>query len=158
MATRGSLRRLAHDDDGAAAVEFALVGSTFLLLVCMTFELGLMLFTQSVLNDAARDGARLIRTGQANTSTIFIAQVCAKVGALVPSCTTTLTYKVQAAASFNSLATGGALTNQYNPGTSGQDVVAEVGYTRATIIPWTSTYLHSANLQVATVAFQNDPY
>ena len=85
MAARGSLRRLARDDDGAVAIEFALVGSTFLLLVCMTFELGLMLFTQSVLNDAARDGARLIRVGQASTSDIFIAQVCAKVGALVPS-------------------------------------------------------------------------
>ncbi len=158
MAARGSLRRLARDDDGAVAIEFALVGSTFLLLVCMTFELGLMLFTQSVLNDAARDGARLIRVGQASTSDIFIAKVCAKVGALVPSCTTALTYNVQAAASFSSLSTGGALNNQYNPGSSGQDVVAEVGYTRATIIPWTSTYLRSANLQVATVAFQNDPY
>jgi Flp pilus assembly protein TadG len=135
-----------------------MLGSIFLLLVCMTFELGLLLFTQSVLNDAARDGARLIRTGQAPTSATFVTKVCDKAGLLIPSCSTSLVYSVQAAAAFSSLTTGGALSNQYNPGTSAQDVVVQVGYNRATIIPWTSTYLQSTNLLVAAVAFQNDPY
>lgn len=155
---RRLMRQLMGDCSGAVAIEFAILGSTFLLLVCMTFELGLLLFTQSVLNDAARDGARLIRTGQAATSAIFVAKVCAKVGTLIPSCTTALAYKVQAAATFGSLTTGGALNNTYNPGTTAQDVLVQVGYTRTTIVPWTSTYLHTTNLLQATVAFQNDPY
>jgi Flp pilus assembly protein TadG len=135
-----------------------LLGSTFLLLVCMTFELGLLLFTQSVLNDAVRDGARLIRVGQASTSTVFVAKVCAKAGPLVPSCTTSLKYKVQAAAAFSSLSATTALTNQYNAGTSAQDVIVQVGYSRLTILPWASTYLNGTNLLVSTIAFQNDPY
>lgn len=153
-----ALRRFGRDDRGVAAVEFALLGSTFLLLVCMIFELGLLLFTQSVLNDAVRDGARLIRMGQASTSAIFVAKVCAKAGPLVPSCTTALKYKVQAAAAFSSLSATTALANQYNAGTSAQDVIVQIGYSRLTIVPWTSTYLNATNLLVSTIAFQNDPY
>jgi Flp pilus assembly protein TadG len=154
----GILRRFGRNDSGVAAVEFALLGSTFLLLVCMTLELGLLLFTQSVLNDAVRDGARLIRVGQAETSDVFVAKVCAKAGPLVPSCTTSLKYKVQAAASFSSLSATTALANQYDAGDSAQDVIVQIGYSRLTILPWTSTYLSGTNLLVATIAFQNDPY
>ncbi len=152
------LQRLPSDERGVAAVEFALLGSTFLLLVSMIFELGLMLFTQSVLNNAVREGARLIRIGQASTSSVFVTKVCDKVGLLVPSCATSLKYSVQAASAFSSLSTAGVLSNQYNPGTSAQDVVAQIGYSRITILPWASTYLNGTNLFVATIAFQNDPY
>jgi Flp pilus assembly protein TadG len=152
------LQRFPRDEKGVAAVEFALLGSTFLLLVSMIFELSLMLFTQSALNEAVRDGARLIRIGQASTSSIFVAQVCARAGALVPSCTTSLQYTVQAASSFSALSTAGALSNQYNPGTSAQDVVVQIGYSRITILQWASTFLGATDLLVSTIAFQNDPY
>jgi Flp pilus assembly protein TadG len=152
------MQRFARDDEGVAAVEFAVVGSIFLLVVCVMFELGLLLFTQSVLNDAVRDGARLIRLGQASTSAPFIAKVCAKAGPLVPSCTTSLKYKVQAATAFSLLSATTALSNQYNAGTAGQDVIVQIGYSRLTILPWTTTYLNGTNLLVSTIAFQNDPY
>ena len=141
-----------------AAVEFAILGSTFLLLVCVIFEIGLLVFTQSVLNDALRDGARLIRLGQATTGTVFVAKVCDKAGSLIPSCTTSLQYEVQAANSFSALTASGTLSNRYNAGTSAQDVVAQVGYSRITILPWTSTYLPGTGLLVSTIAFQNDSY
>jgi Flp pilus assembly protein TadG len=153
-----ALRQFGRDDRGGAAVEFALLGSTFLLLVCMILELGLLLFTQSVLNDAVRDGARLIRLGQADTSAIFVAKVCAKAGPLVPSCTTSLKYKVQAADTFNALSATTALANQYDSGASGQSVIVQIGYSRLTLVPWTSSYLLGTNLLVSTVALQNDPY
>ena len=151
-------RGFGQDDRGVAAVEFALVGSSFLLMACMILELGLLLFTQSVLNDAVRDGARLIQMGQASTSPTFVTKVCDKAGTLVPACTTSLQYKVQAADAFASLSATTALANQYNPGSSQQDVIVQIGYSRVTILPWASTYLNGTNLLVSTIAFQNDSY
>jgi Flp pilus assembly protein TadG len=63
----GLLRRLANNRDGTTAVELAFVGPPFLLLLAAIFELGLTLTAQSLLNGAARDAARLIRTGQVQT-------------------------------------------------------------------------------------------
>jgi len=38
----GRWRRLVRDTRAAATIEFAILGSTFILLVCMTLELGLV--------------------------------------------------------------------------------------------------------------------
>ncbi len=59
------LRRLG--EGGATAVEFAIVGSVFLMLLLAIFELGFMVFVQSVLDGSARSAARMIRTGQAQS-------------------------------------------------------------------------------------------
>ena len=66
----GAIRRwlAALDARGTAAVEFALVGGAFMLMLPASFEFGYMPFVQSVLDNAARDAARLIRTGEAQTS------------------------------------------------------------------------------------------
>ena len=63
----GMFRRLANNRDGTTAVELAFVGPPFLLLLAAIFELGLTLTAQSLLDGAARDAARLIRTGQVQT-------------------------------------------------------------------------------------------
>src|SRR5580704_3249342 len=55
-------------EDGAVAVEFALVATIFIMMVLGILELGYMFFVQSVLDEAARDAARLIRTGQVQSS------------------------------------------------------------------------------------------
>ena len=70
MRLLGRIKRslAALDARGAAAIEFALVGSTFRMMLLAAFEFGFMLFVQSVLDNAARDAARRIRTGQAQTS------------------------------------------------------------------------------------------
>jgi Flp pilus assembly protein TadG len=58
------------DDSGATGVEFTIVAPPLLLLLLTIVDLGMMLTTQSLLDGAARDAARLIRTGQAqNAST-----------------------------------------------------------------------------------------
>ena len=43
---------------GATAVEFAIVGSLFLMLLLAIFELGYMVFVQSVLDSSARTAAK----------------------------------------------------------------------------------------------------
>jgi Flp pilus assembly protein TadG len=50
--------RICRDDEGASAVEFALVLPLFLLLLFGTADFGFVLYTQSIMQDAAREGAR----------------------------------------------------------------------------------------------------
>ncbi|MGH6681045.1 MAG: TadE/TadG family type IV pilus assembly protein, partial [Bradyrhizobium sp.] len=72
---------------GNVAIEMAFVGPPFLLLLLVIIELGLTLATQSVLDGAARDAARLIRTGQVQTQgspiTAFQTLLCSQVGPLI---------------------------------------------------------------------------
>src|SRR4029077_18605148 len=85
----GRIRRWfgALGDSGAAVIEFAVVGSTFMLMLLAAFEFGFMLFVQSALDNASRDAARLIRTGQAqsaaNAQTAFSTLLCNTVSALI---------------------------------------------------------------------------
>jgi Flp pilus assembly protein TadG len=146
-------------DDAVAAIEFALLGSTFLLLVCVIFELGLILFTQSVMDNALRDASRQVMTGQITTGSAFQSKVCNETGSLVASCTTNLKYYVQANSLFSSMTPATTITtNSFTAGTStNNDILAQIAYSRSTIIPWAATYLHSSNVILSTVAFQNEP-
>lgn len=149
-----------RDTRAAAAIEFAILGSTFILLVCMTLELGLVLFTQSVMDNALRDAARLIRTNQANSSSTFVSAVCSEIGTvLVASCSSNLQYYVTSASSFSSLtAKTGTLPDTYAAGSSASDMLAQIAYKRNTIIPWAAKFLGNTDLLISTVAFQNEPY
>jgi Flp pilus assembly protein TadG len=154
------LGRLLRDNRAATAVEFAMVGSIFMLLVCMTLELGLTLFTQSVMDNALRDAARLIRTNQASSSSTFVSAVCNEVGTvLIPSCFSNLQYYVTTASSFSQLsAMTGTLPDTYTAGSSAADMLAQIAYARPTLIPWATKFLGGTNLLISTVAFQNEPY
>ncbi|MGC2204289.1 MAG: TadE/TadG family type IV pilus assembly protein [Stellaceae bacterium] len=146
------LERLAHDQAGSSAVEMAFVGPPFLLLLLAIFELGLTLTTQSLLDGAARDAARLIRTGQVQTQTspitTFQNLLCAKMGALMTTsnCASKVTFEVQVFTSFGSVSftpcafnanqTGTGTACQFSPGTGGQIVGVQASYPRPFIIPW----------------------
>src|SRR5579863_3279814 len=60
--------RLARDRSSTATLEFALVGSLFLLFVLMIMELVLQLATQATLDNAACLAARQIRIGNISGS------------------------------------------------------------------------------------------
>jgi len=160
--------RPCRGDRGAVAVEFALVGPIFLLLVVMILELGLVQITQSNLDFATDDAARLIRVGTIQTgggSTAFRARICADVGALIPC--GAIQYNVQAGNSFGGLnstiqtnAGGDMVNTQFTPGTPGQYVLVQVGYNRNFLMAWAGSFLGSNNkrLLMSTVAFQNEIY
>ena len=61
-------RRLLRRQDGAVAVEFGLVAAPFLLLVFAIMETAIVFFAGQTLETAVADSARLILTGQAQTS------------------------------------------------------------------------------------------
>ncbi|HXM85435.1 MAG TPA: TadE/TadG family type IV pilus assembly protein [Stellaceae bacterium] len=153
------LARLLRRDDAVAAVEFAILGSTFLMLVCMTLELGLILFTQSVMDNALRDAARLIQTNQASSSSTFTTKVCGEVGNLIPNCSTNLKYYVQTASLFSSMTAQTAFSsNAYTAGTSSADMLAQIAYQRPTITHWATVFFGTNDMIISTVAFQNEPY
>ena len=85
MRLRAYFKRLG--DRGNTTVEFAVIGPTFLLLLLAVFELGYMVLVQSVLDSAARDAARMVRTGQVQTTgspqATFQNQLCSDVGYLI---------------------------------------------------------------------------
>jgi len=58
------IKRFKKDEEGATAVEFALVGGPFFLLVFAIIETSLMFFANQYLETVIDDMARLYRTGQ----------------------------------------------------------------------------------------------
>jgi Flp pilus assembly protein TadG len=82
---RQYLRKLG--ERGGTSIEFAIVGSVFLMLLLAIFELGYMVFVQSTLDSSARTAARLIRTGQAqgngNPQTFFQDSLCSSVSSVI---------------------------------------------------------------------------
>jgi Flp pilus assembly protein TadG len=164
----------AMGERGAATIEFAIVGTSFMLMLLASFEFGYMLFVQSALDNAARDAARLIRTGQAQTSsspqTTFQTLLCDDVGSLI-GCSNIL-YQAQV---FNDWSTAQNSVNQgvtrdnngnlvsagFSAGAAQQIVVVTVTYNYQFFTPWIGSLLgngsNSAFLQ-STVVFQNEPY
>ena len=65
LAAAPAARRLVRQQDGAAAVEFALIAAPFLALVFAIMETAIVFFAGQALETAAADSARLIMTGQA---------------------------------------------------------------------------------------------
>jgi Flp pilus assembly protein TadG len=172
----GRIRRWLQriDNAGNAAVEFVIIGSTFLMMVLASFEFGYMLFVQSILDNAARDAARLIRTGQvqvtADPNTTFQNLLCADVGSLI-GCGNLL-YQAQIFNNWNSAQTamnmpptrdknGNYVSAGFNAGVPGQIMVVTVTYNYPFFTPWIGGLVgggtNSAFL-MATVVFQNEPY
>lgn len=164
-------RRILRSEDGSAAVEFSIVLLPFLMLMFMIIETALVFFAGQTLETAVADSARLILTGQAQTSNMsqsaFKNAVCAKIYGLF-DCTNGVYVDVQNYASFGSVsntvqydAQGRPVTN-YNPGTQGSIVVVRLMYQWPIVVPFLRSYLadpsSTTRMLVATAAFQNEPY
>jgi Flp pilus assembly protein TadG len=136
---RAPKRGRRRSDDGAAAVEFALILPIFLLLIFLLIDFGRLFYCQITLNSAAREAARAVAlrmtTAQINTAasdaapnitgmsmnasamTITVVSTCA-----VASTTLDAAAKVTVSKSFDWLLPVGVLnlitSNSTNPGTS----------------------------------------
>ena len=167
---RALLRSTRRDRRGIGALEFAMVGPTFMMFTGMIYENGILLFQQAALDNAVATSSRLIRTGQiqlaGGSETPFTTQLCTDVGYLI-TCTD-LQYKVTSAALFSSLSVAvvsngyGALTGAgtFTPGTKGQDVVVQVAWNRPYIVPWVGNLVNpgGTSLMTSTLAFRNELY
>lgn len=162
------VRGLPGDARGSAAVEFGLVGALFALVTFCIVEVGFVMFVQTALDEASRVAARLIRTGTVTSSgaTAFVGALCDKLP-LLPSCSSAIQYNVVSGPSFSALSTAVTTDSsnrmtgtQFSPGTAGQDVVVQVGWTLPIVVPMVNAMLgkNGTLLIVSTVAFQNEPF
>lgn len=137
---------------GATAVEFALVAPPLLLLLLTIIDLGVMLATQSVLDGAARDAARMIRTGQVQTQsspiTTFQNQLCADMTPLVSTatCQSSVYFQSQSFGNFGSVSfsscnqnanqIGSGTVCNFSTGSGGQIIAVRATYNYPLIIAW----------------------
>lgn len=168
-----TVRRFAHGEDGIAAVEFGIVAAPFLALMFAIMETAIVFFASQTLETAVADSARLIMTGQAQTSsftqTQFKTAVCSKILGLF-DCTNGIKIDVKKYSGFSSVSTskpidanGNLMTNfGYDPGTAGDIVVVRLMYEWPIYVSLLGFNLADMSgnkrLIIATAAFRNEPY
>jgi Flp pilus assembly protein TadG len=166
-------RRFLRRQDGAAAVEFALVAAPFLALTFAILETAMVFFAGQTLEAAAADAARLIMTGQAQTagytSADFKKAVCDRIYGLF-DCSNGVTVNVQSYSSFASVPTTQPIVNGqlntenmgYNPGGPGDIVVVSLYYQWPIYVSMLGNSLSNLNggnrLLAATSVFRVEPY
>lgn len=177
------LRRFARRQDGVAAVEFAFIAVPFLALLFAILETSLVFFAGQTLEAAVADSARLIMTGQAQTTNYttglsdpngfsqanFKSAVCARVYGLF-DCQNQLYVDVRSYSTFATVSTTPPVTNgqfvstnlKYTPGGPGDIVVVTLYYAWPIAVSLLDANLINVNgnsrLLVATSVFRNEPY
>jgi Flp pilus assembly protein TadG len=176
---RGSrciLRRYRRSQSGVTAIEFAVVAPPFLALMLAIFEVGIMLFSEYVIEHGVGNASRMIRTGEVQTegmsATEFKTLVCGKLAGYL-DCENNLHIDVRAFKDFDEvslpapLTPEGALSSEvtsdshFEPGDPYQVVVVRVYYPWSLFMPGMS---HMSNMSdgrrllAAGAAFRNEPY
>jgi Flp pilus assembly protein TadG len=165
----------ARRQDGAAALEFAIVAAPFIAIILATIQTALAFFAGQVLESAVLDSSRQILTGSAQNANMtqagFANAVCAKVQTLF-NCGN-LMIDVQTVTSFTAANTTlptltfngqGAVTNAWTwqPGNPGDIVVMRVMYQWPVFLgPLGLSLSNESNgnlLLMATATFKNEPY
>jgi Flp pilus assembly protein TadG len=174
LAPAPALRRLVRQQDGATAVEFALVAAPFLALVFAIMETAIVFFAGQALETAVADSSRLIMTGQAQMSGLdqagFKNAVCAKIYGLF-DCQNGVYVDVKKFSSFanvtmpNPVDADGNFQNNfsYDPGKQGDIVVVRLFYQYPVYVSLLglgslSNVNGGKRLLAATAAFRNEPY
>jgi Flp pilus assembly protein TadG len=162
------------DERGNTAIEFGLIGSAYILMILAALEIGYVLFIQSVLDNATRDAARQIRTGQVQTAsnpqTTFQTLICDNVSWLIPCAS--IYYQSSAFWSWSEADTGlttpltrdsngNLVSTGFDAGSPGEIVLVQVAYNYTFFTPWLGQLLglglnNTAYLS-STVVFQNEP-
>ena len=156
------LHRLRSGRRGSTALEFAIVAPTMLMLIFAIIEDGLMLFAQSVLDNATRDASRQIMIGNITTASAFQAQLCSDVTSFFDC--TKLQFNVQATSTgFATSVVATSLTSTasaatFNSGSGAQYVTVEVVYSRPYMFPWIQKLAGTGWTLMSTQAFQNEPF
>lgn len=164
-------RRLARNCEGAALIEFAILGPAFLALLVAILQTGVVFLFQQTLQTATTQTARLIMTGQAQTqnmsSATFLQDVCSAAGNLFDCSnlsTNIQTFKSFSGMQMTSPVSGGTFTqpSNYSLGGPGDIVLVQVFYQLPVMTaPLGFTMATTSNgnaLITATAVFRNEPY
>ena len=169
-----ALKRFLRNNRGAAAVEFALLVIPFITLALGGVQTAVVFFMDQVMETAAKQAARQLMTGAAQTAamdqTAFRQAVCN----LATSFTcANLMVDVQSGSSFSGINTApitltyngqGGVSNtfSYSPGGPGDIVILRVMYNwpifGGPFAPLLANQPNGSRLLVATMVWKNEPY
>src|SRR4051812_14275527 len=167
-------RTFLRSEEGATAVEFALVAAPFLALLIAIVQTLIVFFAQRLLDEVVSQASRLIQTGQAQTSSLtqsqFASWVCQKT-VVVFTCQNFMV-NVRSSSSFSSANSTtpaltfdaqGNVTNawSYQLGNPGDIIVVQVMYQYPVILgplSFTLSNLPNGNrLLVSSNVFKREP-
>jgi Flp pilus assembly protein TadG len=160
--------------EGAAAVEFAMVGLPFLFMMFAILELGLVFVVDSVLENAVIETGRLVRTGEAQnqglTAATFKTRLCARMSIFQSSCASQASVDVREIPQFDDPnvpdpTAGGSFSPaglNYDDGGPGSLMLVRVWYRQPLVTPFLQQGLSRLNdgkaMMTATTAFRNEPF
>ncbi len=164
--------RWQKNDDGSTAVEFALIGIPFILMVIGIIEMALMFATQSLLESSTAEAAREIRTGavqQGGGESLFQDVLCEYADVFI-NCDG-LQYQIVSVDSFQDAADfpdaefdeEGDLENQgFDAGGVSDVVMIRIAYKYAIKTPMMQLMLTNNSdgnrILLSTVVLQTEPY
>ena len=167
-----NIMRWKKNDDGSTAVEFALVGIPFILMVIGIIEMALMFATQSLLESSTAEAAREIRTGavqQGGGESLFQDVLCEYASVFIDC--DGLQYQIVSVDSFQDAADfpdaefdeDGDLENQgFDAGGVNDVVMIRIAYKYAIKTPMMQLMLTNNNdgnrILLSTVVLQTEPY
>jgi len=166
------MSRWGRDESGVTAVEFALVGLPFLIMVIGIIEMSLMFTSQSLLEASTSQAARQIRTGavqQGGGEDAFTDALCGFSAIFIPC--DEIQYQVVAMENFGeaeefppvSYDEDGNLEDQgFDPGGVSDVVMIRTSYTYKIKTPMMQVLLtnnnDSSRIMISTVVLQTEPY
>ena len=167
-------RRTSRLREGSAAVEFAFVALPFFVMIFAMLELGMAFVLDSMLENAAIDTSRLVRTGQASAQKFdavkFKTAFCDRMGIFGSDCMTRATVDVRVIPQFAGPPPADPITDGamdpskvgYDGGVPGDLVLVRVWYEQPMVTPLLSQagsrLKNGALLLSATTAFRNEPW
>lgn len=168
--------RLARNQNGSAAVEFAMVAAPFLAIIFAILQIALVFFATQTLETAVAESGRLILTGQAQnqkfTAADFKKSVCDMILGLF-DCTNGVYVDVKSYNSFSQASSSPPVTYDskgnivdnfsYQPGGPSTITVVRLLYQWPIYVPLLGVDLSSQGSSgrltiVATAAFQTEPF
>lgn len=174
--SRRIFRHYRRSQSGVTAIEFAMVAPPFFALMMAIFEVGIMLFSEYVIEHGVGQASRMIRTGEVQAASMgpteFRTLVCGNLASYL-DCETELHIDVRAFNDFDSVILPAPLTNEgtlsdavtadseFDPGDPTQVVVVRVYYAWSLFAPG-MTYMANMSdgrrLLAAGAAFRNEPF
>jgi Flp pilus assembly protein TadG len=163
------LRKLAKDERGVYSIEFALIIIPLFAMVFAIIELGIIFLTNNMLDVGASKAARLVRTGNAPTSTVFMKAITDNSAGLIKA--SKLTAEVINFKDLNdfdskykkspALNPDGSTPSSFNAGGSEEIMLVRVYYSYEPfitgIIP-SSTSANGSRILMTSFVFRNEPY
>lgn len=165
-------RSLLRNRDGSVAVEFALVALPFCFMIFAILEVALIFTLDSVLENAAIDTGRLVRTGQASaqgmTAAQFKADLCSRMSVFSDDCAAQATIDVRVIPQFNVSPPDPLAGEGFDPaglsyanGNPGDLILVRVWYQHPLLTSFLSQGLSQVGdrtaVLTATTAFRNEP-